>query len=193
MRTQRKSFRVFAAAGILSIGVAGSALADSQERLTTVHGSICQPQDFGTGTRISYTQFGVSNNSTVAPMQVFCAIPLSTRKTFSRMGVSGISDCLAPNASNNPWVEVFDRSAAGDVQCTLLVIKKGNVATVVSTAQSSGNRAGFQKLIFPLSSRIDIEDKQVFVKCSIPRKEADWSFVTRFIFPTCETDRPVPP
>jgi hypothetical protein len=178
---------IFVAVGVLSSASAGAAPRATLDRFTSVHGTICQP--LNRSQSISVNASGVFNPSTTTSAQLFCAIPMSTRLKFSRLAGDSASDCHLLSTAKRPWVEVYDRSAAADVQCSLLVMARNNVLEGFFTVRSQGQQFAHQKLTFPVPLT-DIANKLLFVNCILPPKEGDVSFVARFGFPTCENDIP---
>jgi hypothetical protein len=187
MRIYTISSMAFAAVAVLSSSSAGAAPRLTLHRFTTVHGTICQPLD--SSQSISANAAGVFNTSTTTTAQLFCAIPMSTRMKISRLAADPDADCHLLSTPQRPWVEVYDRSAAADVQCSLFVMDAFNTLSGLFTVRSQGQQFAHQKLTFPVPLT-DITNKILFVSCFLPPKEADVSFVARFGFPTCENDIP---
>jgi hypothetical protein len=170
-----------------------SASALEDERMTSVHGTICRVTNAVTP---FLSTAGVGNPSTTSALNLDCPIAINSRSQVTYLTAQHTSvdthgnllgNCQHTKTARAPWIEVYDRNANADVSCQLLVLGAGNVIQASFAAHSSGAQGPVQKLTFPMTAFLALNDNnQLYVQCSIPVKTTDMSYVARIGIPTCE-------
>jgi hypothetical protein len=151
-----------------------------------MNGSACVPV-FGSDGMISYSQFGVHNTSTTSAAQIICPLTPAVTNLGAALGAKPNS---AGNCTCDPTVQttmmVYDRSLAGDVSCSLMILNPNGFVSQSWSATSSGFSSDVQTLTFPAACAAVGGGLTLAVTCSLPpMTQVGFSHMTTVMLPFC--------
>jgi hypothetical protein len=166
--------------------LAGSPADAALFETSVVHGTVCQARNIG-GEDAYYNSNGIYNNSRDFDLQVFCPIPhnMPTSSSQSTKLAAGGPTCTS-DLSKLAWVEVYDRNSTTGVACTLFVMLAGGAPEATFSIESSGSSMAPKRLTFTTNAFPLATGRYLVVRCDIPRKESDFSFVANIGMPMCQ-------
>jgi hypothetical protein len=150
------------------------------------HGTVCVNRNIG-GEEILFNTNGLANSSDTFDLQVFCPVATNLPTTNSQTTTLGASgpNCTS-DPSKRPWIEVYDRNPTKDFSCTLFVMILGGAAQASFTVTSSSSGAAVQRLVFNADTLAMATGRYLVVRCDVPQKASDFSFVADIGVPLCQ-------
>lgn len=147
------------------IGVAFALLAGirvAHAATYAVNGATCNPVQ-GSASLVTYDSYGIQNTSSGSTASVVCPIPTVQGATF-----------------NSPFqINVYDRSSAGNVSCSLFTQNTSGTPTFIQTIQSSGT-PGYTQISF---SSFGSTAYGGVLECSIPYNTGSGnSYITSILY-----------
>lgn len=143
----RTSMRAFMRVLLFGSFTTAAAFAVTQRNMNYV-GTACVPTTPTEASKISYSQWGVQNNSTTDPAKVHCPGSVDYQENTSEIAV---------------WV--YDRNPTADVCCKMMLLNNGGDVLYSSNACSTGSGSALQSFLW---APPDFAPGTPDLSCSIP-------------------------